>query len=146
MMKILIVLLFLFIPPVHAGIYKWTDSDGNVHFGDRPANPSTATEIDIRDDRNTGVTTSSGNNKERRYLLEQIEEDKQAEAEKKKKRLAENKKRRKLCDNYRRRYQSLIQSSRSYRMSPDGVRTYLSEDERVAQRKKLKRKIKEYCR
>lgn len=145
-MKILIVLLLLIMPAVHAGIYKWTDSEGNVHFGDHPADTSTAEEIDIRIDNNTGVTNSSGNKKERRYLLEQIEEDKQAEAENKKKRLAENKNRRKLCDNYRRKYQSLIQSTHSYRMSPDGVMTYLSEDQRSARKKKLNREIKKYCR
>ena len=43
-MKQYILILSLAITPVSAGVYKWTDEDGNVHFGDRPATPDSATE------------------------------------------------------------------------------------------------------
>ena len=69
-------ILLLIVAPVSAGIYKWTDSDGNVHFGDRPAEIDSATELNIRIDKNTGVTNSSGRQKEREYLLKTIEKDK----------------------------------------------------------------------
>ena len=36
-------------PCVHAGdVYKWNDSDGRVHFGDRPPEGASAQEIPVR--------------------------------------------------------------------------------------------------
>ena len=144
-MKKFIVLMLIVIPGANAGIYKWTDSDGNIHFGDRPSESSEATEVKITINKNTGITNSSGNKKEREYLLKKIGEEKQADAKTRKKRIALNKKHQRLCDRYRRNYQSLIQSNRSYTMSPDGVRTYQSDDQRTARKKKLSKGIKKYC-
>ena len=145
-MKQYILVLSLVITPVSAGVYKWTDEDGNVHFGDRPANLDSATEITIRSDNNTGVTNSSGNKKEREYLLRKIEEEKLADVEKRKKRSAEEKKRKKRCNYYKSRYQSHIQSNRTYRTSPEGERYYLTDEERAARKKKLSKNVAKYCR
>jgi Domain of unknown function (DUF4124) len=144
-MKKYLLLLILIISPVEAGIYKWTDQDGNVHFGDRPSNPDSATEINIQTDNKTGITNSSGNKKEREYLLKKIDEEKQADAEKRKKLYAEEKKRKQRCNYFKSRYQSHIQSSRTYRTSPDGERYYLSDEERAARKKQFKKGISEYC-
>ena len=145
-MKNHIILTLLLIPVANAGVYKWTDKDGNVHFGDRPQNMDAATEINIRSDNKTGVTNSSGNKKEREYLLKKIDEEKQADAENRKKRHAEEKKQKKRCDYFRSRYQSHIQSNRTYRTSPEGERYYLSEQERAARKKKFSKGIARYCR
>ncbi len=145
-MRKFIILMLLITSPVSATIYKWTDSNGNVHFGDKPAEEASATELNIKVNNKTGVTHSSGNKKEREYLLKKIEENKQADAKRKSKKIAENKKRRKKCDAYKRRYQNLIQSNRSYTMSPDGERTYKSEAERETRKKKLNKSIAKYCR
>ncbi len=141
-----IVLMLLVVSPVSAGIYTWTDSNGNVHFGDKPVDQNTAVEIKIKTNNNTGVTNSSGNKKEREYLLKKIDENKQADAEKRKKQLALNKKNKKLCDNFKRRYQGHIQSNRSYTMSPDGERTYQSDEQRAQRRKDLSKGVSKYCR
>ncbi len=140
-----VILLLAFISPASAGIYKWTDSEGNIHFGYRPASES-ATELNIIINNKTGITNSSGNKKEREYLLKKIDKDKEEKAEKRSKRLAATKKRKRICDSYRRNYQSHIQSNRSFYMSPKGERTYLSDKERSAKKKKLSRGISKYCR
>lgn len=144
-MKKLIILLMFISSPVSAGIYTWTDSNGNVHFGDKPADDS-ATEVKISINKNTGVTNSSGNKADREYLLKKIDEEKQADAEKRKERIALNKKNKKLCDNYKRRYQNLIQSNKSYTMTPDGERTYQSDEQRTIRKKQLSKSISKYCR
>lgn len=145
-MKKYLMLIVFVISPVNAGIYKWTDSDGNVHFGDQPVNTETATELKIQINNNTGVTNSSGNTKEREYLLKKISEDKEIDAEEKKKKLAKDKERRKLCDRYRSRLQVQNQSNRTFKMSPDGERTYLTDEQRDAQQKKLSKGVAQYCR
>ena len=144
-LRISLLLLLVFVFPVSAEIYKWTDSDGNIHFGDRPSDIESATELDIKVNKNSGITNSSGNKKDRDYLLKKIEEEKLEDAEKKKKRIAENKKRKKRCSSYKRSYQVHIQSNRTYRMSPDGERTYLTEEQRENKKKKLIRGIEKYC-
>ena len=145
-MKKIIVLMLLAVPVANAGIYKWTDSDGNIHFGDRPVESNEATELNITINKKTGITNSSGNKKDREYLLKKIEDDKEDDAEKREKKKALNKKRKKICNAYKRNYQSHIQSNKSYMMSPDGERTYLSDQQRTARKKKLSRGIKKYCR
>jgi hypothetical protein len=145
-MKIILILMLTAIAPASAGIYKWTDSEGRVHFGDQPANSETATELNIIIKKNTGVTNSSGHKKDREYLLKKIDKDKEEKAKKRSKRLAEANKRKRKCDAYRASYQSQIQSNRSYYMSPDGERTYLSDKERSARKKKLSKGVSKYCR
>lgn len=140
-----IVLILLVVSPASAAIYTWTDSNGNVHFGDKPVANESATEVKISINKKTGVTNSSGNKVEREYLLKKIDESKQADAEKRKEQLATKKKNKKLCDNYKRRYQGLIQSNRSYTMSPDGERTYQSNEERTQRKKDLSKSVAKYC-
>lgn len=141
------ILLFAFvITPLNAGIYKWTDSDGNVHFGDQPVNTDEATELHIQTNSKTGFTNSSGNSKEREYLLKKISEEKEADAEQRKKNIAKDKERRKLCDRYRSRLQSHNQSNRTFTMSPEGERTYLSDEQRDDRKKQLSKGVAKYCR
>jgi hypothetical protein len=145
-MNKLIVLLLIVVSPVNAGIYTWTDKNGNVHFGDKPVDNESATEVKISINKKTGVTNSSGNKSEREYLLKKIDEEKLADAEKKKERVALNKKNKKLCYNYIRRYQNLIQSNKSYTMTPDGERTYQSDEQRATRKKQLSKSVAKYCR
>ena len=141
-----IVFFAFVVTSVNAGIYKWTDADGNVHFGDQPVNHETATELKIRTDSSTGFKYSSGNKSEREYLLKKIEDEKQAKAEKRKKKIAKDKKYRKLCSSYRSRLQIHIQSNRSFSMSPDGERTYLTDEQRASRKKSLSDGVDKYCR
>lgn len=130
---------------VNAGIYKWTDENGNVHFGDQPVNQDNATELHIQTDNKTGFVNSSGNNKEREYLLKKIADEKEADAEKSKKKAAADKKRQKLCNSYRSRFQRHIQSNRTFTMSPDGERTYLTDKQRAARKQELSNGVAKYC-
>ena len=143
---IALLLSMLSITDVTAGIYRWTDENGNVYFGDKPVDASSAKELKIDTSKKSGVTNSSGNQLERDYLLKKIEEEKQAKAEARSKRLAENKQRRVKCNALKSEYQVHVQSNRSYRMSPDGERTYLSDAERTARNNNLKKAITRYCR
>jgi len=143
---IILLVSLSFVGDATAGIYRWTDENGNVHFGDKPVDAGSATELKIDASRKSGITNSSGNRSEREYLLKKIEEEKQEQAEAKSKRLAEKKERQAKCNALKSNYQAHIQSNRSYRMSPDGERTYLSDAERTARNNNLKKAISKYCR
>ena len=136
----------IFVGDAAAGIYRWTDENGNVHFGDKPVDAGSATELKIDTSRKSGITNTSGNKAEREYQLKKIEEEKQEQAEARSKRLAEKKQRRVKCNALKSDYQAHIQSTRSYRMSPDGERIYLSDAERTVRKNKLKKAMTRYCR
>ena len=97
-----------FVVDAAAGIYRWTDENGNVHFGDKPVDAGSATELKIDASRKSGITNSSVNKFEREYLLKKIEEEKQEQAEARSKRLAERKQRRVKCNALKSDYQAHI--------------------------------------
>ena len=50
-------LLFLLIQtPIHAGVYKWVDENGQVHYGERPGNPASE-RVKIRQNETTAPRT-----------------------------------------------------------------------------------------
>lgn len=141
-----IIFLTLFCAQLHAGIYKWTDENGNVHFGDRPASTDNATELDVQTDNSAGITNSSGNTKEREYLLKSIEKEKAADAKKQKKQAEKNKKYKKLCRRYQSRLQIHLQTNKTYTMSPDGERAYYTQQQREEKLRRIQKGVKKYCR
>jgi len=56
-MKKIIICLVLLPLMMAAGVYKWTDENGNVHFGDRPADMNKAETVKIR--KQTGSMVSN---------------------------------------------------------------------------------------
>ena len=80
MQRVFILLLFIVLP-VNAGVYKWTDEQGNVHYGDKPIDQDDSTELKINTNTDTGITNSSGNNKERDRMLQELQEDRDARKE-----------------------------------------------------------------
>jgi len=145
-MKNIIILLLLVTSSVSAAIYKWTDSDGKVHFGDKPVDQSSATELNIKINNHTGVSHSSGRNKDREYLLKKIDERKQEDAEKSKEQRELNKKNKQRCLNAKSKLQLQIQANSMYKMGPDGERTYLSDKQRAKRKKQIQKAIAKYCR
>jgi len=144
-MQKVIALILLVSMPASAAIYKWTDSQGNIHFGDKSVDQESATKLNIRINDHTGVTNSSGNKKDREYVLKKIEERKQEAAEQSKKRKVDGKRDEKLCNNFKAKYQTQIQSNALFTMSPDGERNYLSDEQRAARKGKLEKAMAVYC-
>jgi len=55
-----IILCFLILPLLMAGgIYKWTDENGKVHFGDRPADINKAETVKIREQKTGSMVSGS---------------------------------------------------------------------------------------
>ena len=60
-----LVILFLFTSITYAEIYKWTDEQGQVHFGDKPVNKS-AKEVELR---KQNISTTSDTNQQNSKAL-----------------------------------------------------------------------------
>lgn len=128
-------------------IYKWTDDNGVVHFGDRPSGADSETVI--------ALNTESGNHGQAQARVPPraasptpaktgeaaaasqgpTEEDLRAEAEK----------RAEQCALYKERLQKFVTSRRLYRQDENGERVYLNEEETIAARAKVQEQVLEYC-
>jgi len=132
-------------PSAYGEIYKWTDESGNVHFGDNPKNKEEATELIINIDSKTGVTHSSGRNKDRDYILKKREQERAEKAKKKKKFLAEKKKMKRKCLAASDRLKRYTRASSVFIVDKKGERRYYSSEERAKSEQRLRKSIKRYC-
>ncbi len=139
MKKIIFLLLVLIYIPVNAQVYKWVDKDGKVHFGDQPLEQVEVSKVEIKSTDNSYKSTGS-NKWQQEYREKQqvkrVESEEQAQ---------KDKKRQQACEGYKRNLHTLNKVGRIVSLDADGNRHYISDDERKAKTKKLKKDIKTYC-
>ena len=127
-------------------IYKWTDEEGNVHFGDRPdgeepekvAIQSRSTDparVQASVQARAAATAKSAEEKAAAAQQGPTADELQAQADKK----AEK------CDTYRARLQKYVTSRRLFREDENGERVYLDETETLAAREKVENQVQKYC-
>jgi hypothetical protein len=126
-------------------IYKWTDADGVIHFGDRPSSdaavqivhissdPTNRAEVQarVRARRDAGADAAKQAARNEGLTEEEIEAQERERAEK--------------CTMYKERLQAFLTSRRLYREDENGERVYLDEQETIAARAKVQEQVQEYC-
>lgn len=129
-------------------IYKWTDEDGNVHYGDRPngeqqpervaidSSPTDTAQLQAAADaRAKSQAAKAEAETAAAEAAGPSEDDLQAEA-------AE---RAQKCATFRARMQNFVTSRRLYREDENGERVYLDEAQTLAAREKVEKQINEFC-
>ena len=128
-------------------IYKWTDENGTVHYGDRPSGASTEERLAMTYTRTDNAAVqqrvqarveATTARREARSAVAEAEE----EAAEKEAMAAERAER---CDKARARLEGYLQSQRLYRMDDNGERVYLDDTQRENARQKAEEQITEYC-
>jgi hypothetical protein len=148
-MKILVTLLLTSAFSVHAGVYKWVDENGKVHYGDQPKATQPAVEIDIED---TAVTVPAfggddlSRDEKRERLLEAMQEDRIEKQEMLEQQKAIREQNRRKCNSYRDRMRHYERASGLYKLDDNGDRVYMSDVDRARATKDLRAKISKYCR
>lgn len=126
-------------------IYKWTDQEGNVHYGDIPTQDSQRMAIQSRPtdpSRVSAIREASAEARARKLEAAaaaaaegpSAEDVAQAAAEKAEK-----------CEDYRAKLEKMLYSRRLYREDENGERVYLSEDEMLSARERIQNQVEEYC-
>ena len=145
-MKIYAIFLLLIVSAVNAGVYKWTDKNGNVHYSDHPVKQGKATELNISTESSAGIANSSGDNKERNLVIQELEEDRKArEKTRQEKRIAQKKKQER-CARSKDNLRQYRNASAIYKLNSNGDRVYYSKEERKVREKKLNQSIAKNCR
>ncbi|MCQ4326554.1 DUF4124 domain-containing protein [Stutzerimonas stutzeri] len=140
-MRVLFLALALLPLLASAQIYRWTDAQGQVHFGQRPA-PG-AERIEVRPQ----VMERDEPTREREVRSERF-----FEARRQEQRAADQQagalhaKREQECRSLRSRLAQLQQGGRFFRNDATGARVYYSESEIEAARQQLATRIDQACR
>ena len=132
-----------------AEIYKWTDAEGNVHYGDRPTasdqvNLQTVAMASRRTDPDE-VQAGIEARQERDAVRADARDAKAKEKEEAEKALADAEERMRKCEHYRARLEQFITSRRLYRMDENGERNYLDDAQVQEARSKAQQQVQEYC-
>ena len=138
-------------PVMAAEIYKYTDENGNVHYGDRPSGNRAEETVSVASQRTDNAAVQAAFNE--RYAPKPEPQNQAAdsgEAEKEEKlsraeRRAAAAERAQKCESYRARMETVITSRRLYREDENGERVYLEDNERQEARDKIQALIEEYC-
>jgi len=148
-MKNTILLLCLITPiAAHAGVYKWVDENGKVHYGDSPQASQPTVEMNVDD--STPAPSSSDDvlsrEEKRERLLQSMEEDRLEKQEKRDEQKAVNEKNRQRCNRYRDLMRRYERARALYKLDKEGNRVYMPDGDRARAMKNLQAKIKKYCR
>lgn len=153
---------FIFQTPSLAGVYKWVDENGQVHYGERPGNTA-AERVTIRNTQtnkpvvtedeqtNKGSETKKDANAEaskegaeegteelgKKPVKEPVKAEKPGISAKEKKR---------LCKEGKEDYKKISSRGRMREKSKSGEYTYLSEKQRQQRLAAAKKKQQKYCR
>jgi len=141
----LLILIAITANPAAAEVYKWTDEQGRVHFGDRPTS-SNAEQFKLKKQPSPSSSASSSTQPRvtQQQLLNMYQQEREKKKAAKKKQKEEAKKLALKCANARddlRQYEG----SRLYEVLPTGERRYFSEEERAKTISDLKKNIKRHC-
>lgn len=128
-------------------IYKWTDEDGNVHYGDRPTGDATEQRVAISS-RATDPSKVQARVQSRHERDVATKEEAAAAAPagpSEEELLAQAKERAQKCETYKARLQKFVTSRRLYKQDDNGERVYLDEEQTQAARERVENQVQEYC-
>ena len=127
-------------------IYKWTDENGNIHYGDKPTGDATEERLAIssRATDPSKVQARAQSNYAARKTGEEAAASEPAGPTKDELR-AKAAERSQKCDTYKARLQKFVQSRRLYKEDENGERVYLDEQQSQAARERVENQVQEYC-
>lgn len=126
-----------------AGVYKWVDENGKVHYSDRPQG-SKSQSIDIKSAPEAGQSEEARRRK-RDKLLNVYAEERQERREKAEQKKQEIKKRKQRCNQSRDRLAGYERASYLYNLDEDGNRVVMNDKQRAALTRRAQASVKKWC-
>lgn len=148
-MKNIYLALLLLIPfPAQAEIYKWTDEQGNIHYGDKPLTHNVE---QLKIDSSPSPSKQNDSEKEsrdemRQRVTDSLETDRLAKKEAREKKQAERNERRRECNRLRDIQKRYKRAGRLYNLDKKGERVTLSAEQRQKSERRLQQRINKACR
>ena len=136
---------FIIQSPLYAGVYKWVDTDGQIHYSDQPQSKD-ATRVTIRENE---TTKPRAINKAEEDLAESDKEnaDQQAEVPGELVEVEPSKKeKRKLCNEAKSDLEAINGRGRMREINEKGEYNYLTEKQRQQRISTAQKKKQKFCR
>lgn len=134
-------------PFAHAEVYKWTDENGRVHYGDRPSEKQ-ATRVDIQqhspDQTKKAADWQTIQQRQKKYL-EYLQDERQDRKQDQINLAEQNAKRKKMCNEASGYYRQLHTTPQWYREDEQGNKIYLDHKEKDQEIAKAKQYMEKYC-
>ena len=144
--RLMLLACFCVALPVNAEIYRWTDDNGRVHYGERPPHDA-ANRVDLS--RASRPAAPAASETERRARQQRMLDAFSHKREQKKAQKAlEQQKRQQLakdCEQIKRHWRDLNYGGPIYYEMPDGGRRYLDDNERAAELDELRPAYRQAC-
>lgn len=146
-MKRMAFVLFLaaVVQPAAAGVYKWVDEEGRVHYGQRP--PAVADQAEkMKLDKAPPPDPYAAERRERMQRYIEAKDEERAEREKKKEEAqAKAEERKQECTRARKRM-ALFSGGRIYEIDENGQRSYMDDKQRAVEKKQAQAELDKWCR
>jgi len=126
-------------------IYKWTDAEGNVHYGDVPVSAQSERLAITSKPTNTAQVQATTQARLDASAKQREEEAKLPAGPTPEELRAEADERAKQCTAHRAQLQKFLTSRRIYREDENGERVYMDEAEMQATRERAENQVEEYC-
>jgi hypothetical protein len=144
--KLLLLLLVWTTSASAAGVYKWVDEQGRVHYGERPPARAQAQEIEVRQaPPPLPAEDEAARRDNQQRLLRAFEEEREQKKAQKQKSQEEEAKRERQCAVARDRVRRYETVARVYDLDNQGNRRILSDEERAATEAQARQEVARWC-
>ena len=144
MRNIFVTLLLLFSTLVSAGVFKWVDADGNVHYGDRPTKTSEQVNIETHQS-NVPMGDEEARAEKRQRITESLTNDRLDRGKQRKEAKDKKDKLNRRCAAAKDRLKNYQRASRLYNLDGEGNRNTLSDKSRDKAIANLQKDIRKNC-
>lgn len=128
-----------------AEVYKWTDEQGRVHYGDKPRHQNAESVKLPRQETPAAVPGHEERLEKQRRLLNAFEEERRIKREADAKAREEKAERRRKCLDIRDDLRTYEDTPILYRLDKEGKRIYMSPEERERVIAKTRLQIEQWC-
>ena len=147
LLKLILLLTVLAVTSVSAGIHRWVDENGQVHFGERPpADVSDSNEVKIRNQTSAQEPAKVDRKQNRQRYLDQRQRERAEKKEKAAKKQKKKKELQKRCTYSRNKLQEYKEHGALYERLPNNERRFLTDQEREQEIAKARKEVARWCR
>lgn len=145
LLKFALPILLIATQATQAGVYQWTDANGQTHFGDRPPSQAQTREVAV-DAAPSGIDPEAQARHERVKAF--VQEQQQTRSERQVQETEARKvadQQAQACVKLRARLKNMARISTFYRLDDNGNRVFVTEAENEQLRQNFRQKVAESC-
>ena len=140
------VLIGLLVATAGAQVYKWTDEQGRVHYGDKPPQQGAQT-MEVPSAGNGAASAPSDDERREKTqrLLRAYDEERRIKQQQEQREEVEAAKRQRLCNQARDRLRNYARARGLYELDEQGNRRFLDDSGRQQAEARARQEVEKWC-